>query len=73
MGPGFIGELEIHVLLYVRQVGQNTNKNNYTYKYLQCLFHLMSNTSNKLKKIYIHSNYTYVKHVELYSCKDISD
>ena len=73
MGPGFFGELEIHVLLYVRQVRQSTNKNNYMYKYLQCLFHLMSNMSNKLKKIYIHSNYTYVEHVELYSCEDISD
>ena len=64
MGPGFIGELEIHVVLYVRQVGQSTNKNNDTYKCLQCLFYLMSNTSNKLKKIYIHSNYTYVEHVK---------
>ena len=73
MGPEFIGELEIHVLLYVRQVRQSTNKNNDMYKYLQCLFHLMSNTSNKLKKIYIHSNYTNVEHVEVYSCEDISD
>ena len=73
MGPEFVGELEIHVLLYVGQVGQSTNKNNDMYKYLQSLFHLMSNTSNKLKKIYIHSNYTYVEHVKLYSCEDISD
>ena len=33
----------------------------------------MSNGSNKLKKLYIHSNYTYVEHVKLYSCEDISD
>ena len=31
MGPGLIGELEIHVLLYVGQVGQSTNKNHETY------------------------------------------
>ena len=30
----------------------------------------MSNRSNKLKKLYVHSNYMYVK---LYSCKDVSD
>ena len=48
-------------------------KNNETYQYLQCLFYFMSNTSNELKKLYIHINYTYVKHVELYSSEDISD
>ena len=26
MGPGLIGGLEIHVLLYVGQVGESTNK-----------------------------------------------
>ena len=48
-------------------------KNDETYQYLQCLFHFMSNTSNQSKKLYIHSNYMYVEHVELYSCEDISD
>ena len=33
----------------------------------------MSNWSNELKKLYIQINYMYVKHVELYSCEDISD
>ena len=33
----------------------------------------MSNGSNELKKLYIHSNYAYVEHVKLYSCEDISD
>ena len=32
----------------------------------------MSNR-NELKKLYIQSNNTYVKHVKLYSCKDIND
>ena len=56
MGPGLIGEIEIHVLLYVRQVGQSTNKNDQTYKYLQSLFYFMLNRLNKLKKLYAHSN-----------------
>ena len=33
----------------------------------------MSNRSNELNKPYVHSNFMYVKHVELYSCEDISD
>ena len=73
MGPKLFGELEIHVLLYVGQVGQSTNERHETYKYLQCLFYFMSNRLNKLKKLYLHSNYTYVEHVKLYSCEDISD
>ena len=76
MGPRLIRELEIHVLLfvtYVRQVRQSTDKNHETYYYLQGLFHIMSNRLNELKKLYIQSNYTYVKHVKLYSCEDISD
>ena len=52
MDPRLIGELEIHVLLfvmYVEQVVQMTNKNHETYYYLQYLFHFMSNKSNELK------------------------
>ena len=33
----------------------------------------MLNAMKESKKKYIYSNYMYVKHVELYSCKDISD
>ena len=73
MGLRLIGELEIHVLLSVGQIGQSTNKNHELYEYLQCLFYFMSNRSNELKKLYVHSSYTYVEHVKLYSCKDISD
>ena len=69
MGAKLIGELEIHVqYCYVSDKSDKVQiKNNETYQYLQSLFYFMLNTSNKLKKLYIHSNYAYVKHVELYS------
>ena len=69
MGAKLIGELEIHVhyVQYCYVADRVQIKNDETYQYLQCLFYFMSNTSNDLKKIYIHINYTYVKHVELYS------
>ena len=33
----------------------------------------MLNRLNELKNLYVHSNYMYVEHVELYSCEDVSD
>ena len=75
MGVKLIGELEIHMQYsYVSDKSDRVQvKNDETYQYLQCLFNFMSNMSNELKKLYIHSNYMYVEHVELYSCNDISD
>ena len=75
MGAELIGKLEIHVqYCYVSdKLDRVQIKNDETYQCLLCLFYFMLNTLNELKKLYIHSNYTYVEHVKLYSCNDISD